>query len=275
MSKKNLELWVLEANDLIQINEYEKANALLDKYIKETLKNTENDPPFLCFRDFIEYYAYFRKDFLATKEDVIWSPTVLDRVYVMKAFINNEMGDFKNALININEAYNYNPLNTNILFEKAETHKLMGDYNKMLSAIKYAYEFIYNAYDLARYYMYYGLYYQMFGQVKVAYALYKLAIFYDKDDELSKNEIDFLEKKYKRVKWPTSTKKIIKIITKEDINIGIKEENRRFLYELSLIKEIRENKELFNYLKKIKKGIDKVPKERWRCITKIALLLIK
>lgn len=257
MNNRDLEVWVEEADDLIEIHEYEKANVLLDKYIKEALKDTMNNPPFLCFRDFIEYYAYFRKDFLTTKEDIIWSPRVLDRAYLMKAYINNENGEFKEALININNAYSYNPFNTNTLFEKAETHKLMGDYNKMLNTIKYAYDFIYNAFDLRRYYMYYGLYYQILGKVKVAYALYKLALFYDKEDELSKNEIDFLEKKYKRVKWPTSTKEIKKIITKENIKIGIKEENKRFLYELSLIKEIRGNKELFNYLDSIRKDINK------------------
>ena len=105
--------------------------------------------------------------------------------------------------------------------------------------------------------MYYGLYYQILGKVKVAYALYKLGVFYDKEDELSKNEIDFLEQKYKRIKWPTSMQEIKKIITKENIKIGIKEENKRFLYELSMIKEIKENKEMFAYLKNIRKDINK------------------
>ena len=50
---------------------------------------------------------------------------------------------------------------------------------------------------------------------------------------------------------------IKKIITKENIKIGIKEENKRFLYELSMIKEIKENKEMFAYLKSIRKDINK------------------
>ena len=43
----------------------------------------------------------------------------------------------------------------------------------------------------------------------------------------------------------------------ENIKIGIKEENKRFLYELSMIKEIKENKEMFAYLKNIRKDINK------------------
>ena len=67
MNNRDLEVWVEEADDLIEIHEYEKSNALLDKYIKEALKDTKNTPPCLCFRDFIEYYAYFRKVFLTSK----------------------------------------------------------------------------------------------------------------------------------------------------------------------------------------------------------------
>ena len=35
MNNRDLEVWVEEADDLIEIHEYEKSNALLDKYIKE------------------------------------------------------------------------------------------------------------------------------------------------------------------------------------------------------------------------------------------------
>ncbi len=242
---------IREANKYIMQKNFSKAKELLTEFLQESLSIYQEDQitRYFSFQDIIEFYC--SKGVIQTDKKVIWIGLRYDIAYKLLGYIALEEKDFTKARDYLEKGLYYNPMSTEIRFEKAESYKMQQDLENMLEATKEIYDYLLNPNDLARYYRLLGYYYIERNQLELAYSLYAFSIYYA-NSEVAHHEIEYIKKQLGQPNYKLSTKDILANLEKEKITIGISLEKIAKLRKLSLEKELMEKQpDLVAYLNQI------------------------
>ena len=158
-SIKKLNDKLLLASHLMNERKYQDAKIILLEYIQyvEPLIKKSTKEISFCFSNVAEFYIYTQQNKL--KKSVSWVSYKLDIAYQWLAYIANEEGKYKEALNYIEKGLQYNPMNTDLIYEECETYKLQKNWDKLYNATKKVYPIIITARDMAKYYRALGYYF--------------------------------------------------------------------------------------------------------------------
>ena len=228
---------IMIANNLINERKFEDAKKLLNEYIDE-VSNKENLNNAFSFADVVEFYSANYK--IGSNDGFKWIGYRLDDAYKLLAYISNEERNYDDAFMYLEKGLSFNPLNTELYFEKAETAKFMKDLDNLLKYAKDIYGVIFKVFDLSRYYRLLGFYYIEKEKYDLAYALYAISIHYE-NSEMAHNEIMYIRSKLNNPTYSLTMKEILKLLNDEKIPVGILKENleilKRFVRDESVIEK--------------------------------------
>ncbi len=236
---------LLIASKLINAKNFAKAKTILEEYIMKVtpLIKQDSKEEDLCFSNVGEFYVYIQK--FKPKKNIIWVNCKLDIAYQWLAYIANEEQKFKEALDYIKKGLIYNPMNTDLYYEKIETYKFQKDWDNLYKVTDEVYPLILTSRDLAKYYRALGYYFIEKGIFEVAYALYMFSLEYD-ESIVAKKEINYIRETINNPQFNMTLPDAITIFLKNNINVGAPKENVQFLKKLlneeSLIKNDEETK---------------------------------
>ena len=213
-----MEELLINASNLIHERKFSEAKQNLNEFIEN---NKISKGLEFTFSDVVEFYA--SRDKLKLK-NVKWVSPRIDEAYKLLAYIANEEKDFTNAYTYLEEGLKYNPMNTHLMFEKAETAKFMKDYDKMYAYTKEMYDYIYKCTDFARYLRLLGYYYTEMEKYDIAYSIYIVSLYYE-NLPIAHNEIEYIKSKLNNKLYKLSTEEIVDILKKEKIKTIISDEN--------------------------------------------------
>ena len=204
-----MEELLINASNLIHERKFSEAKQNLNEFIENNNKISKGLE--FTFSDVVEFYA--SRDKLKLK-NVKWVSPRIDEAYKLLAYIANEEKDFTNAYTYLEEGLKYNPMNTHLMFEKAETAKFMKDYDKMYAYTKEMYDYIYKCTDFARYLRLLGYYYTEMEKYDIAYSIYIVSLYYE-NLPIAHNEIEYIKSKLNNKLYKLSTEEIVDILKKE------------------------------------------------------------
>lgn len=172
-------------NDLVQKAElalaeqkYEETNELLEAFFRITefqyKDNAENK--YFRFNNPVEHLLYIQR----------FNPTAnihninldINKAFLLKSYVLCDQRRYKEALSYLDSAFAWNPIYVNAYLKQAKIYRELQEYDNWRDTLNKAYDFIYDAYSLQRYYRYLGYYYRTIGEYDVAKALHTLSYIY-------------------------------------------------------------------------------------------------
>lgn len=228
--------------------DYKTAEQELLQIIKdEEVKSVEDEQNiYYTFYDYIETLIFYNK-YRPTKKLIRISTNIAD-VYFMLGYINFEMKNFSKAIEYLNKASEWNPVSSQIIFEKANAYRNMGEIERFRVEIEKSYQYIYTSSSMAKYYRGLGWYYSEKRLFDVANALYTRSKSFS-DTEIANNELIYIAQQEKREPRISTIEEIKEIFIKYNIPIGIRSDLTQMIYEESqyFLKE-KKNMQLVNFL---------------------------
>jgi len=140
-----------EVRHLIQERLIDEAKQLIDKIVPpEDLYAEDEVSIYYSFRNPVEE-IFFEQRF-APEKTIRIPPFPFNEVYELLLYLQVEQMHLADAMETIAIALKRNPLNTTILFEAAELHKMRKELDEFLTATVKCHQFLYRRPDLARYF---------------------------------------------------------------------------------------------------------------------------
>lgn len=172
-------------NDLVQKAElalaeqdYEDANDLLEAFFRITefqyKDNAENK--YFRFNNPVEHLLYIQRfNPTATIHNIDLD---INKAFLLKSYVLCDQRRYKEALSYLDSAFAWDPIYVNAYLKQAKIYRELKDYDSWKETLNKAYDFIYDAYSLQRYYRYLGYYYRTMGDYETAKALHTLSYIY-------------------------------------------------------------------------------------------------
>ena len=144
-----------KAAELIRKGDLDEAEKVIREALPpEEMYREDERSVFMVFRQPIEE-AYFRARFKVEKE-IRLAAGVNPEIFLALAYILIEKSELDEAMDMLDRGLRFNPMHTNLLFEKAEIFKLRKDWKGFKEIVDLCLEYSYSASDVARAYRDYG-----------------------------------------------------------------------------------------------------------------------
>lgn len=201
--------------------EFDIAQDKINELIQATdIKVEDEQITHYCFKNYIDLMLYVDKYGMNKPNKV--PKTNMAYLYYILGYIKFDLKEYDEALKNLDEALKWNPVDLDILFEKAEIYKVTGDLERYKAEIEKTYPFIVSNSFLAKYYREIGYYYIEKKVYNVANALYSASLDFSQTEEernFAINELMYIAQQEKRAPHKTTLEEIKKIFG--DYNIPI------------------------------------------------------
>lgn len=219
---------------------FEKAKSILFDIINEASSyDNDSETDYYNFNDVIDFVLYTRIN--KPSKNIKWIGTPFSNAYNCLAYIYNEEKKYDEALKMVEKSIKWNPMSLYPLFEKCETYKIQNNWEEFKKITESLYDKIYNASDLAHYYRNLGFYYIEMNDLNLAYALYSVAIKFEKNKS-AYSEMLYINQQLNRDDYQMSSEEGLKLLNDNNIPFGIKQENLNRLTEIySNEKELMKN----------------------------------
>ena len=188
-SKLSLELKFEQVDNLINSNQPDKALNILLKLKREFEKGLSFDDienyDALSFEDSVEFcmYCEYMKSNNNLKYTTYTNPSYY-KLYYKLAYVYVELKQYDKAKEAIRVALKWNPISSKALIEYAEILKKENSFNdEYLTTINKAFKFAYTPELLARCYRWLGYYYIEKKEYRLAFAIYRYSLFFEKHDK--------------------------------------------------------------------------------------------
>lgn len=216
------------AVSLIKSKKYEEAKRVLNDYLDYALpfSKESNDTRYFSFRDEIEFYAATK--IVNLNKNATWTKFKLSYVYNLLMFISNEEKNYEASLDYGTKALYFNPMDSNLYFELAETYKFQKDFESMYNLTLESYKVLFDASELARYYRNLGYYFTEVKNYDMAYALYIISLSFEAS-ETAYHEIGYIKSELKNPDYSLTMNEIKELLSNNNIEIGISKYNRNIL----------------------------------------------
>ncbi|MFZ5352374.1 MAG: tetratricopeptide repeat protein [Bacillota bacterium] len=193
----DLDRAINEIAALIKCNELIAAEELLkDIFSKEELYSCGN---LMNFKDrLFSFSEPIEEEFLIYKYkidvELKRESRIRTELFLMYAYIMIEKKEYDEALRFIEKGISYNPVNTSLLFEKAEVYKIKGQWDIFKDITDQCYEYAYKCKQLARVYRNYGYMFAENGDFEGAACAYIVSLVYE-DSDTARNELEYISTK--------------------------------------------------------------------------------
>lgn len=182
---------IIEIDKMIKNKQYIAAKRELENIIAmEEFKVPEDEQAtHYSFYNYIEAAIYFNK-YRPQKKNIDPNNNIAE-VYFFLGYIEYENKNCEKAIEYLDKGLEWNPVSVQIMSEKINVYRSMGDWEKYRVEIEKAHEFIYEVPLMAKYYRDLGFYYTEKGMFDVSNALYSYSRYFV-DDELVRNELMYI-----------------------------------------------------------------------------------
>ena len=228
-----------QAKLLIKDERYENAIELLKTEIKKVKKAKVNGSEeyytfdeMFQFDMFIRFYAMGDKNNKKQKKhariqpNVVWLTHPVADLYYYCGYALVEIGDAAQAMNTLRMGLEWNPCSLDLRIEMLNILKNQGDMDKVHSALREMYKFIYTPQRLSRFYRDKGYAYIEEKKWEAAITSYFLSMaFTDDEDDIEKarGELGYIEENMGREVVEPSTEELLRIAHEFKIPVGIDE----------------------------------------------------
>lgn len=185
---------------------YEKALELMEGLVKKTEDNPmyKNDSvtEYFTFASAFEFFMYVQR-FKADKE-IKWIEYPYSSIYLQYGSLLIDMKRYQEANLALEKAVRWNPMSAKILYEYAESFKILGQLEDYIEITKRAFSVAYTRNEVARGYRNWGYYFIEKEKYQAAIGCYLLSLEYEKDSKGAQSELFYIHQKTNgSVKQPT------------------------------------------------------------------------
>lgn len=220
-----------EVNFNIYKKDFKKAHSLMEELVSKidglTLFEDDAVSTYLDFSEHMELILY---QFLEKPEKTIRRPSIpYNTIYAVYGSLLFEMKDFEKAKTYLIKALRWNPMCAKVLFEYAETLKMMGDIEGYYNKSKEIYPKTFKRADMAHYLRNMAFYFVEKQEYKVASACLFVSLTFEQNN-LAQSELFYIEQK-SGSKFEPPTPEYLREITEqyniyfepneEAVNVGI------------------------------------------------------
>lgn len=206
--------------------DFKKALELMETLVAKAERNPmyQNDSvtEYFSFETAFEFFMYVQSN--ESDKEVKWIQYPYAAIYLQYGSLLIDLKRYEEANQMLKKAVRWNPMSAKILFEYAETFKVMGDNEKFFALSKKAYEIAYTRADIARVYRNLGYYFVEEEKYQAAIGCYLLSLKYDNESKNAQSELYYIHQKTDgRVKEPT-LEELEVIAEAEGIPMGLNED---------------------------------------------------
>ncbi len=221
---------IIEIDNLIKNKKYIEAKKELENIIAiEEFKVPEDEQAtHYSFYNYIEAAIFFNK-YRPQKKNIDPNNNIAE-VYFFLGYIEYENKNCEKAIEYLDKGLEWNPVSIQIMSEKINVYRSMGDWEKYRVEIEKAYEFIYEIPFLAKYYRDLGFYYTEKGVFDLSNALYSYSSYFV-DDELARNELIYIAQQEHREPRFSTMEEIEHLFKKYNIPQGISNNIIQIIFE--------------------------------------------
>lgn len=220
---------MIEIDKMIKNKQYIVAKKELENIIAmEEFKVPEDEQAtHYSFYNYIEAAIYFNK-YRPQKKNINPNNNIAE-VYFFLGYIEYENKNYEKAIEYLDKGLEWNPVSIQIMSEKINVYRGMGDWEKYRVEIEKAYEYIYEVPLMAKYYRDLGFYYTEKGLYDVSNALYSYSRYFV-DDELAINELMYIAQQEHREPRISTMEEIELLFKKYNIPQGISNNIVQIIY---------------------------------------------
>ncbi len=160
---------------------FELAKELVNDYEKNGLEfknDTENE--YFCFGEPIEEILYIQ--FNDPEKHIRRNPYDYSVLFYLYGSLLIEKGEIQEAQLALLKSKKWNPANAQIMFELAETCKMLGEFEDFYKITRESYKYIHRKKDLGRFYRNLGYYFIEKKEYDTAAGIYIFSKMYDDSD---------------------------------------------------------------------------------------------
>ena len=179
------------------------------------------------FYNYVEAAIYFNK-YRPQKKNIDPNNNIAE-VYFFLGYIEYENKNYEKTIEYLDKGLEWNPVSIQIMSEKINVYRNMGDLEKYRVEIEKAYEYIYEVPLMAKYYRDLGFYYTEKGLYDVSNALYSYSRYFV-DDELVSNELMYIAQQEHREPRISTMEEIEFLFKKYNIPQGISNNIVQIIY---------------------------------------------
>lgn len=220
---------IIEIDKLIKRKRNLEAKKELENIIAvEQFKVPEDEQAtHYSFYNYIEAAIYFNK-YRPQKKNIDPNNNIAE-VYFFLGYIEYENKNYEKAIEYLDKGLEWNPVSIQIMSEKINVYRSMGDWEKYRVEIEKAYEYIYEVPLMAKYYRDLGFYYTEKGLYDVSNALYSHSRYFV-DNEIVRNELMYIAQQEHREPRFSTMEEIEFLLKKYNIPQGISNNIIQIIY---------------------------------------------
>ena len=220
---------IIEIDKLIKSKRNLEAKKELENIIAiEQFKVPEDEQAtHYSFYNYIEAAIYFNK-YRPQKKNIDPNNNIAE-VYFFLGYIEYENKNYEKAIEYLDKGLEWNPVSIQIMSEKINVYRSIGDWEKYRVEIEKAYEYIYEVPLMAKYYRDLGFYYTEKGLYDVSNALYSYSRYFV-DNELVSNELMYIAQQERREPRVSTMEEIEFLFKKYNIPQGISNNIVQIIY---------------------------------------------
>lgn len=213
--------------DEVRFNVYKKDFAKALDLMENLVEKTEKNPlyqddsitKYFSFEAPFEFFMYVQK-YKAGKE-IKWIEYPYAAIYLQYGSLLVDLQRYEEANQALEKALRWNPMSAKIMFEYAETFKILGHMDKYIEVSRRAFSVAYSKNDVARAYRNMGYYFIEEEKYQAAIGCYLLSLQYDKESKNAQSELYYIHQKTEgTVKQPT-IEDLVKIAEIEGIPMEV------------------------------------------------------
>ena len=205
--------------EMMKNNELEKAQIeLLVMLDEEKIKNvSDEDNTHYTFNDYVEMVLFGHM--YGFKKYNTYPEYNVGQIYYYLGYINIDLKNYEKAIEYFEKGLEWDPVNVDMMFEKAAAYRKMGKIERFKAEIEKIYNYIYTTFHMSKYYRELGWYYSEKRIFGVANALYTHSTNYF-NTEIAINELKYIAQQENREIHFSSKEEIQKNLGDYNIPLG-------------------------------------------------------
>lgn len=186
--------------------DFGKAFEMMDNLVEKTEKNLlyqdDSVTEYFSFETPFEFIMYVEK--YKTEKEIKWIEYPYAAIYLQYGSLLVDLQRYDEANLALEKALRWNPMSAKIMFEYAETFKILGQMEKYIEVSRKAFSVAYTKRDVARAYRNMGYYFIEQEKYQAAIGCYLLSLQYDNESKNAQSELYYIHQKTDgAVKEPT------------------------------------------------------------------------
>lgn len=173
---------------------FDKALELMENLVEKTENNPmyQNDSvtEYFSFASVFEFFMYIQR--YKTDKEIKWIEYPYSSIYLQYGSLLIDLKRYEEANQILEKAVRWNPMSAKIMYEYAETFKIIGQFDKFIEMTKKGFSVAYTKNEVARGYRNWGYYFVEMKKYQAAIGCYLLSLQYEKDNKNAQSELYYI-----------------------------------------------------------------------------------